>query len=139
MNESNQKNGFSYTYSARDREEAEKIREKYEEKPAPQETAMERLRRLDGGVTKKAQTVSLTLGILGVLILGCGMSLVMTDIAGALGMAAGIAMAVGILIGCLGCIMTALAYPLYRAVLRRERARIAPEILRLSEELVRNG
>lgn len=136
MNEIDQKNGFSYTYSARDREEAKRIREKYEEKPAPKESTMERLRRLDGGVTRRPRAVSLTVGILGVLILGCGMSLAMTDIGKTLGLAAGWAMVLGILIGCLGCVMTALAYPLYRAVLRRERARIAPEILRLSEELM---
>lgn len=135
MNE--RENGFSYTYSARERDEVARIRDKYEKKPVPSESGMERLRRLDGAVTKKACICSLILGIFGALIFGTGMSLVMTELAAALGLSLATAMPLGILIGCLGGGMCALAYPLYRIVLRRERARVAPEILRLSEELMR--
>ena len=68
------------------------------------------------------------------LILGTGMSLCMTDLGAALGH---LAMVSGILLGILGLIMVALAYPLYNCVLRKERRRIAPEILRLSDELLK--
>ena len=74
------------------------------------------------------------LGTVGALILGTGMSLCMTELGAALGQPA---MVIGILVGVVGLVMVALAYPLYNAVLRKERRRIAPEILRLSEELLR--
>ena len=98
---------------------------------------MERLRRLDASVSKKAQAVSLVIGVIGTLILGCGMSLAMTELYAALGMTAGAAMAVGIPIGIVGIILVALAYPAYTLVIRRERERIAPEVLRLTEELMK--
>ena len=61
--------GFSYTYSASEQAEIRSIREKYTEKPR-EESSMERLRRLDARPTQRAQTVSLILGVVGVLILG---------------------------------------------------------------------
>ena len=95
---------------------------------------MEQLRRLHNSAGKKAQTVAIALGTLGALILGTGMSLCMTDLGSALDHWA---MVIGILVGILGLILVALAYPLYNRVLRKERQRIAPEILRLSEELLK--
>ena len=95
---------------------------------------MEQLRRLHYSATQKAQAASIAIGVLGVLILGTGMSLCMTELGAALGYWA---MVIGILAGIGGLVMVALAYPLYNAVLRKERQRIAPEILRLSEELLK--
>ena len=95
---------------------------------------MEQLRRLHSIPTQKAQAVSIAIGVLGALILGTGMSLCMTELGAALGY---LAMVIGILVGVLGLIMVALAYPLYNCVLRKERLRIAPEILRLSDELLK--
>ena len=95
---------------------------------------MEQLRLLHAIPTQKAQAASIAIGVLGVLILGTGMSLCMTELGAVLGH---LAMVIGILVGVLGLVMVALAYPLYNAVLRKERRRIAPEILRLSEELLR--
>ena len=94
---------------------------------------MEQLRRLHSIPTRKAQAASIAIGVLGALILGTGMSLCMTDLGAALGY---LAMVIGILTGVLGLVMVALAYPLYNTVLRKERQKIAPEILRLSEELL---
>ena len=122
---------FEYTYSAEQQQEIEAIRKKYLPK---EEDKMEQLRRLHYSATQKAQAASITIGILGALILGTGMSLTMTELGSALG---NWAMVIGILVGVLGLIMVALAYPLYNSVLRKERQRIAPEILRLSEELLR--
>ena len=122
---------FEYTYSAGQRQEIEAIRKKYLPK---EEDKMEQLRRLHAIPTRKAQAASIVIGILGTLILGTGMSLCMSELGAVLGH---LAMIVGILVGVLGLILVALAYPLYNFVLRGERRRIAPEILRLSEELLR--
>ena len=122
---------FEYTYSAERQQEIEAIRKKYLPK---EEDKMEQLRRLHSIPTQKAQAASIAIGVLGTLILGTGMSLCMTDLGAVLGH---MAMVIGILVGGLGLVMVALAYPLYNRVLRRERQRIAPEILRLSEELLR--
>ena len=121
---------FEYTYCAERQQEIEAIRKKYLPK---EEDKMEKLRRLHYSATQKAQAASIAIGVLGALILGTGMSLCMTDLGAVLGH---MAMVIGILVGVLGLVLVALAYPLYNRVLRRERQRIAPEILRLSEELL---
>ena len=123
-------NSFEYTYSAERQQEIEAIRKKYLPK---EEDKMEQLRRLHSIPTEKAQAVSIAIGVLGTLILGTGMSLCMTELGAALGH---LAMVIGILVGLFGLVMVALAYPVYNIVLRKERQRIAPEILRLSEELL---
>ena len=75
--------------------------------------------------------------MVGALILGTGMSLVMTDLSVLLGMTGMANMIVGIIVGVLGIILAALAYPVYSKVLKREREKIAPEILRLTDELMK--
>lgn len=122
---------FEYTYSAGQRQEIEAIRKKYLPK---EEDKMEQLRRLHYSATQKAQAASIAIGVLGALILGTGMSLCLTELGAALGQWA---MVIGILVGILGLILVALVYPIYNSVLKKERQRIAPEILRLSEELLR--
>jgi len=125
------KEGFSFTYSAAQQQEVENIRKKYLPK---EEDKMERLRKLHGIPTQKAQAASLTVGIVGVLIMGTGMSLVMTNIAAVLG---SLAMVIGIAVGIAGMVLAALAYPLYNRVLKKQREKIAPEILRLCDELLK--
>ena len=124
-------NAFEYTYSAQRQKEVEEIRKAYLPK---EEDKMEQLRKLHALPARKAQTAAITLGVIGALILGTGMSLCMTELGAALGH---LAMVIGILIGVLGLIMVALAYPLFNYVLKKERKRIAPEILRLSDELLK--
>ena len=124
------KEEFSFTYSAAQQQELEAIRKKY--LPA-EDDKMARLRRLDSSATQKAQAWAIALGVIGTLVLGTGMSLAMTELGAALGV---LAMVMGVLVGVVGLIMVALAYPLYNHVLKKERARIAPEILRLTEELM---
>ncbi len=135
MSEQNEK--FEFTYSAAQQEEISAIRQKYVEDtpPAPADK-MAQLRRLDAGVTRTAMTVSLTVGVLGALILGTGMSLIMTDLAALLGITA--PLIPGILIGIAGMAGVIAAYPLYQIVLKRQRAKIAPRILKLTEELSQN-
>ena len=122
---------FSFTYSAAQQKEIEAIRNKY--LPA-QEDKMERLRKLHAIPTQKAQARSIALGVIGTLILGTGMSLFMTELGAALG---SLAMVLGIAMGLVGMVLVALAYPLYNRVLKRQREKIAPEILRLTEELMK--
>ena len=122
---------FEFTYSAERQQEVEAIRKMYLPK---EEDKMKQLRRLHSIPTQKAQAASIAIGVLRTLILGTGMSLCMTDLGAALGH---LAMVIGILVGVLGLAMVAMAYPLYNIVLRKERQRIAPEILRLSEELLK--
>ena len=135
--ENKNNDGFSYTYSAREQAEIRRIREKYADKEKTEESKMERLRRLDAKVTQKAQSIALTLGILGALILGSGMSLIMTDLAAILGMHRTAAMVVGILVGVVGGVLASLAFPIYNAVINKRRKKLAPEIIRLTDELLK--
>ena len=123
---------FQYTYSAKEQNEINDIRKKY---LPMDEDKMTQLRRLDASVYRKGTVVSLVIGIIGALIMGAGMSLVMTDIGAKLGMAS--VMVPGIVIGVVGMIGVCLAYPVYQAVTKHERERIAPEIIRLSDELLK--
>ena len=125
------KESFSYTYSAAQQQEVEAIRKKYLPK---EENKMDLLRKLHAIPTQKAQAASLIVGIVGALIMGTGMSFAMTEIGAALG---SLAMVIGILVGIVGMVLVALAYPLYNRVLKKQREKIAPEILRLSDELLK--
>lgn len=125
------KDTFKMTYSAEQQEEIHQIRQKY----LPQEPdKMQQLRVLDAGAAKKATMVSIVAGVPGGMLLGCGMSLIMTDFGSWLGRAA---LPVGVAVGVAGMLLMALAYPLYSRSLRRAREKIAPEILRLTDELMR--
>lgn len=125
------KDTFKMTYSAGQQEEISQIRKKY----IPQKPdKMEQLRALDAGVTRKATMVSMSIGIIGALIMGLGMSLVMTDLGSLLGVAA---FPTGIVTGVIGMILIACAYPIYNRTLKKEREKIAPEIIRLTDELMK--
>lgn len=134
--EHKQNDGFSYTYSAKEQTEIRKIREKYTPQPTEVDK-MERLRQLDARVTRKAQIVSLTLGIIGVLILGFGMSLIMSDLSEILGAYQDYAMLSGVLIGLVGGVLAGIAYPVYNFTVQHERKKIAPEIIHLTDELLK--
>lgn len=116
---------FSYTYSAAQQEEIKKIREKYLPREADK---MKQLRRLDAGVTKKGTVISLAVGIIGALVLGVGMycCLVWTEL-----------FVLGIIVGIVGIAAVSLAYPLYSYVTKKDREKIAPEIIRLTEDLMK--
>ena len=125
------KDGFCFTYSAAQQQEVESIRQKYLPK---EEDKMEQLRKLHSIPEKKAQALSIAAGVIGTLILGAGMSLIMTELGAALGVAA---MVIGVIMGIIGIIMVVLAYPVYTRTVAKERQRIAPEILRLADELLK--
>lgn len=124
------KEGFRFTYSAAQRQEVENIRKAYLPK---EEDKMEQLRKLHRSAGQKAQAWAIGIGVIGALILGTGMSLCMTRLGAALG---NLALVLGILLGVSGLVLVALAYPVYNRVLEKQRQRLAPEILRLTDELL---
>lgn len=136
--ESNNKDqlGFTYTYSAREQAELRRIRDKYTT-PTETEDKMARLRRLDASVTQAAQTVALVLGVIGTLLLGTGMSLVMTELGESLALSQGVSVAVGIALGAVGGLMAGIAYPIYCKMVKSRRKKLAPEIIRLADELMK--
>ncbi len=129
----NNERSFSYSYSARQQAELKKIREKYISEGKPEADKLARIRRLDASVHTKATTSALILGIISTLIMGCGMSFIMTELGEFLGIWR---LPVSIATGLIGIVGVILAYPLYNAISKRERKKIAPEILRLTDELI---
>lgn len=120
-----EKETFEYTYSAPQQSEVQRIREKYLPKEV---TKLDQLRALDAKVTKRGTAVSLVHGVLYSLLLGLGMSCCMVW--------AGKLFLPGIVIGCVGLAGVAATYPIYNRIVKQDREKIAPEILRLSEELI---
>ena len=129
-------NKFEYNYSASECAEIKKIREKYTP-PTEVEDKMTRLRRLDASVTNTAQAVSLVFGVIGTLVLGFGMSLIMTDLAKTLCLPGDTAMVIGIIVGVVGGVLASLAYPIYNLIVTVKRKKLAPEIIRLTDELMK--
>ncbi|MBQ7821228.1 MAG: hypothetical protein IJ391_02995 [Clostridia bacterium] len=127
MENNNEKETFNYAYSAKQQKEIMNIRKKYALND--EEDKMERLRRLDRSVTQKGSIVSIVVGIIGALVLGVGMScaLVWSDML----------FIPGIIIGIAGIGIVSLAYPLYSRITKKERERLAPEIIRLTDELMK--
>ena len=119
---------FNYTYSAAQQKEIKSIREKYTQ-PTQEEEKMERLRRLDQSVTKRGTIVSLIVGIVSALIMGAGMSCTMVW--------GGVWFIPGIIIGVIGMAGVATAYPIYNYITKKQREKVAPEIIRLSDELMK--
>ena len=120
-----EKEVFEYTYSAPAQDEVKRIREKYLPKEV---TKLDQLRALDAAVTKRGNAISIVHGILYSLILGLGMSCCLVW--------AGVWFVPGILIGCIGLAGVTATYPIYNHIVKQDREKAAPEILRLSEELI---
>ncbi len=124
----NNDNFFTYIYSATQQDEVSQIRKKYlPEDTTSKEGMLRQLRRLDKQVTSKATVISLVLGIAGVLILGTGMSLIM-ELGGSW-------FVIGIIIGVFGLALLSLAAPMYFHVLKKERRKAAPTIIKLADEI----
>ena len=118
---------FNYTYSASQQAEIKSIREKYMQ-PTEEEDKMERLRGLDRSVTKTGTAVSIIVGVISTLVFGAGMCCTMVW--------EGL-MLPGIVIGVVGIVGIISAYPLYIHVTKKQREKLAPEIMRLSDELMK--
>ena len=121
-------NQFNFRYTApteEERKEIDSIRRQY----SPQEqteTKLERLRRLDSLVKNTAIIWSLVLGVFGCLIFGLGLTMVLEWSI----------LLWGIVLMVIGSVPMALAYPVYKSVLNKGKAKYGDEILRLSEELL---
>lgn len=122
------KETFNYTYSSAQQKEIRSIREKYAP-PTQEEDKMERLRRLDRSVTKPGTIISLIVGTVSSLILGVGMCCTMVW--------ADTFFIPGIIIGIIGILGVIAAYPIYTHITKKQREKLAPEIMRLSDELMK--
>ena len=118
---------FVYTYSAQKSKEIEKIRSKY---LPEEESKLEKLIRLDKQTEKKGQAVSIALGVIGSLLLGVGMCCTMVWNVGI------VMMVIGIIVGICGMGIMGLAYPTYKKLTAKERAKIAEQMIALSNELL---
>ena len=110
----------------------QKIRTQYTEK---QHTELDALKELDAKVKRPANVFAYTYGSVGAVIMGAGMSLVMTEIGAIIGLAS--AMIPGIAIGVIGMGMALSTYPLYKKLLNARKKKYAPEILKLSEKITK--
>jgi hypothetical protein len=75
--------------------------------------------------------------VIGTLVLGFGMSLIMTELDEVLDINEEMAMVLGISIGIVGGIIASFAYPIYNAIVKTKRKKLAPEIIRLTDELMK--
>ncbi len=111
----------------------QKIRTQYMEKDSSQKD-LDMLRELDAEVKRPANIFGYTFGSIGAIIMGAGMSLVMTDIGSILGMEN--TMPVGIVTGVIGMLMAVVNYPIYKNILSSRREKYADRILKLSERIM---
>ena len=118
---------FTYNYSAARNKEVESIRRKY---MPHEESKLETLKRLDYRVQTAGMIESLCFGIIGALVFGVGMCFFLDVFAGAAWLTA-------ILMIC-GTLLMIPAYPIYRRIARKTKAELTPEILRLSEEIMKS-
>ena len=110
---------------------AQKIRAQYMEK-APSE--LDALRKLDTKVKRPANVFAYTFGSVSAIIMGAGMSLVMTDIGSVIGITD--TFVPGIAIGVLGLGMALLTYPLYKGILNSRKKKYGDEIMKLSDKII---
>ncbi len=109
----------------------EKIRTQYMEK---QITELDELRALDSKVKRPAIVFAYIFGSISTIVMGAGMSFVMTDIGTAVGMAD--PMIPGIVIGVVGMLMTIVNYPIYKGILASRKKKYAGKIIDLSEKIM---
>ena len=122
-------------YQIDKREVAEKISAKYMKK---QSTDLEELRELDARVTRPANVFAYVFGVISAIIMGSGMSLVMTDIAEKIGLSVD-PMVPGIVIGVVGMLMAIINYPLHKRILSARKKKYAPQILVISDRIINNN
>lgn len=126
-----QENTFSYKYSAKENEEVQKIRTQYTEK---EHTQLDALKELDTKVKRPANAFAYTFGGISAIIMGSGMSLVMTDVGSHIGLEDG--MALGITIGIIGILMAIVNYPIYKRLLASRRKKYADQVMELSDKIM---
>jgi uncharacterized Tic20 family protein len=110
---------------------AQKIRTQYMEKES---TELDALRELDAKVKRPANVFAYIFGSISAIVMGAGMSLVMTDVGAAIGIAS--ALVPGILVGVVGLGMALLTYPMYKGILNSRKKKYGAEILALSDKII---
>ena len=110
----------------------QKIRTQYTEK---EHTDLDALKELDAKVKRPANVVAYIFGSIGAIVMGGGMSLVMTDIGTTVGIAD--PMLPGIVIGVVGMLMAIINYPIYKGILGARRKKYADKIITLSEKIMK--
>ncbi len=111
----------------------QKIRTQYTEK---QHTELDALKALDAKVKKPVNVFAYVFGSISAVVMGAGMSLVMTDIGATVGI--GEPMLPGIAIGVVGLVMALLTYPIWKRMMNARKKKYAPRILELSEKLMKD-
>lgn len=109
----------------------QKICTQYTEK---EHTELDKLKELDSKVKRPANIFAYIFGSISAIIMGSGMSLVMTDIGTTLGIAK--PMIPGIIIGIIGLILVVINYPIYKSILGSRRKKYADKIISLSDKLM---
>lgn len=118
---------FNYNYSAVRNKEVENIRKKYMPR---EESKLEQLKKLDRRVSGAGVIESLCLGIIGALVFGVGMCFFLDVFSGAAWFAA--------IFMILGTALMIPAYPVHKQIVQKTKAKLTPEILRLSEEIIKS-
>lgn len=112
---------------------AQRIRTQYMEK---QSTELDALRKLDTKVKRPANVFAYVFGSISAIVMGAGMSLVMTDIGSVLGLSN--TMIPGIAIGVVGLGMALLTYPIYKKILNSRKKKYSADIIKLSDKIINN-
>ncbi len=107
----------------------QKIRTQYTEK---EHTTLDELKKLDAKVKRPANVFAYFFGSIAAIVMGSGMSLVMTDIAETVGI--NHPMLYGIIIGIVGMTMAIINYPIYKSILGSRRKKYADKIIDLSDK-----
>ena len=110
----------------------EKIRSQYTQQAYSQ---MDELKALDAKVKKPARVFAFTYGSIGAVVMGAGMSLVMTEIGAMLGM--GETLVPGIGVGLVGLTMVLTTYPIYKKLLASRKKKYAKQIVELSDRIMK--
>ncbi len=108
----------------------QKIRTQYTEK---EHTQLDALKALDTKVKRPANVFAYVFGSISAIIMGSGMSLVMTDLASQLGW--GDMMVPGIAIGAVGLVMALVNYPIHKRILGARRKKYAKQVIALSDSM----
>lgn len=111
---------------------AQKIRTQYMEQ---QPSELDTLRELDAKVKRPANVFAYVFGIVSAIIMGAGMSLIMTEIGETLGLAD--STVPGVIIGIIGMVMALINYPIFNKILASRKAKYADQILALSEKIMK--
>lgn len=111
----------------------QKIRTQYTEK---EHTQLDKLKELDKKVKRPANIFGYTFGSISAIVMGSGMSLVMTDIGSIIGIAS--PLVPGIMIGVVGLLMAIITYPMYKKILNSRKKKYADEIIKLSDSIMNN-